>query len=315
MILNDFTWVVLVFGLVAFVPNDIQNPTSMTILLVNPISGHCVHGPKLIFPKVDTACDPRCDSFSADFYEVALGAVDITFSSELQLHDPTQGLYGNLSHTELPVPDPNATGYDFFYVPRISDIDGRPVRLKNWNLISSKVGARIEGFGWDKAESCQLETEDPMRESPAHSFAFVDSLHEVRSSHHQAIAKIARFYSKIRSRSNSFKLTIMPRPESRDTPRTVTFTCSAGTGICPSLAIGNAPLDPSCGSLVLGEHFFAYDELVDDSKGLAPFILNSLGKSVKLGNKCQAPKELIEALVDARTAGGRPICPMAIVDP
>lgn len=318
--MSNLTLAIYFSGLIAFVPNAVDYPTTMTAYLVNADAGDCAHEQLIWFPpQQDDTCPGSCsyDPISR-FCKCPLGHSDIALDPAPLLHNG--GLYAEsgkpeMRHNPLPRDGDKSDLNDFYYVVRLSNLEQSPVKIKSWPWISQSVGARVMPFGWNMARSCLLDQGGRLDTSQTpftrHHFTFVNVNHvEGSRRHRQAISKAAKLLLTVPDPSNKYRVTINIAPDhgSIYSPL-VTLDCASG---CPLIFVTNDlvdPKDPACDGLVEGKHFDVYEQIADEVEGLIPRPLGDQGAFQEKVNACP------EFLAWAASAAGRPICPMAIIDP
>ncbi len=322
MNLADLTVSLFFSGLIAFVPNKLDKPTQMTAYAVKPLAGECVHAQYLWYRLSAGTCADLFNHVDG-FCRYNLGDDDLSFQSR----DHAGGLYDEGQHVDLP--RKASQFHDFYYVVRLSAVNKNPVRIRPWEEIVGKVGARVT-FGWVRASSCVLDQGGQDCDTAGHDFTFVDRLHREGARHHrQAIAKAARFDINVPGAS-PFVIEVRHNHQVDGAPVELKIPCPAGA--CPDVFITDDTVNSSCGLGPVAGHFAAFNAITDASEDLVPRSLGDL-RDIFAGNynTCKFPgtgeRPMKKAPVKATSnpcnpinaeffrIDAKPVCPMAVIDP
>lgn len=336
----ELTVVVLLSGLIAFVPNDSRHASFGTAYLLDTSGDECQHAGTLrvigCFDKVepnDFGCASvdgwlRCNLAKCEDEQgkIRCTVFDVDVSLEPAPREPLRFLRDKPASL---LPDNVADGEDISWLLRIGNLGGGLRRAMTWgDELEKKVGTRFR-FGWEEAKTCQF---DEGGEKTVYSFEFCSFGQDgepncAASGPNQAIAESVMF--RVPVDAGPIRLVLRERgmPFNRARKTIVNLKCPGG--LCPIIRIDNNMVGAQhCGdhNMEYGIHFKHFYELTRTEDSSTFFVPHRLGTSVvesrvsrkcgletyeiNLSKKCKLENPLFYPRTDDRV-----ICPPALIDP
>ena len=336
------------YGAIAFVPNSSSRPEQITAYLLNVPSTFCEHLPLLQFTLTPGSSCPGpagqtvdCSDFD-DLGDITnsccifmlgsqgtcicpLGNVRLAFDPPIEQEERyvPQGPKG-------PRPSSEDQESDLSWILRIKNIDQDAGRIKPESQLESekRVGAEIS-FGWENAQTCELDEEDegPTGQFPVRSFSFVDANEKEGTTTQQSLAEEVMF--DVRLPIRPVKLKFLDWTAHMKEVQELALNCDSGR--CPDISIGNILVGGGCDEEEISHHFSMYYDLSRiSSLGLVPKVKDIQFVSTRNGLCDHDPVPKFLGTLRAGHSGGnrlstiqshaggvgsRIICPMAYFEP
>jgi len=223
----EFTINIVFAGLIAFVPNSIDNPEFITAYLVEDhiLIPECHHIPELyVVGKSQIASGDSCSYLHSEVLRCELSKTDISLI-------PTPKEKPNFQRRKPPgdLPNDQTDGASLSWLVRMANVENSANRLKGWDDLvkADLVGARFR-FGWDSARTCKL---DDKGEDKVYSFEFEEGSY--LSEHRQAVAERIVFTSKLDPGHIQLEL------YDRDSKKLTSVRLKCPGGHCPTMIVQN----------------------------------------------------------------------------
>ncbi len=337
--MGNATLILIVSGLIAFVPNDARHPSLMTAYLLK-VPGTAPHKARLRVPlssfllsnPLDDALQ-KCRAAGCAGVPVKApedcdcSLVDATISFD---PGPAQSR-GYMRTGPFDVLPSGANALHLSWMSRLANVGG--TNALGESGLEEGSAARVS-FGWTSATTCAFDEEINGNQRKVFSFGF-RPVGGAQDSHAQAVAELAVF----RSSLSRHRLTIRIVDRSGDPTRELRLECK--DGVCPVAISNRAEAYEDCESCedercAIGRHFSHYYSLLRNPPPLAeravphrrcdryvtlsrapfeecPDLFGIDEKNLKPWERLLA-EELAE-LNGRRAVSNRVICPMAILDP